>query len=59
MAREAVSFDAMSSNNDTLRTFLTDHPRLIGVLFAACLLLSQVGTAAADVGIAGNGGGTW
>lgn len=54
-----VPLGAMPSNNDTLRTFLTEHPRLIGVLFAACLLLSQVGTAAADVGIAGNGGGTW
>ncbi|MDG5819840.1 hypothetical protein [Natronococcus sp. A-GB7] len=59
MARAAVPFDAMSSSNNALRTVLTEHPRLIGVLFAACLLLSQVGTAAADVGIAGNGGGTW
>ncbi|MDG5760823.1 hypothetical protein QA600_15915 [Natronococcus sp. A-GB1] len=49
----------MPSNNDMLRTFLAEHPRLIGALFATCLLLSQVGTAAADVGIAGNGGGTW
>ncbi|AGB39218.1 DUF7503 family protein [Natronococcus occultus] len=49
----------MSSNDKTLRTFLTEHPRLLGVLFAGCLLLSQVGTAAADLGIAGNGGGTW
>lgn len=49
----------MSSNDDALRTFLREHPRVMGVLFAGCLLLSQIGTAAADVGIAGNGGGTW
>ena len=45
---------AMSSSNSRLRAFFADHPRLMGVLFAACLLLSQAGTAAA-----GNGGGTW
>ncbi|WP_306058770.1 DUF7503 family protein [Natronococcus wangiae] len=44
----------MSSSNGQLRAFLAEHPRLMGVLFTACLLLSQAGTVAA-----GNGGGTW
>lgn len=49
----------MSSNDKTVRAVLREHPRLTGALFAGCLLLSQIGTAAADLGIAGNGGGTW
>ncbi|MFC4437971.1 MULTISPECIES: DUF7503 family protein [Natrialbaceae] len=44
----------MSSSNGRLQAFFAEHPRLMGVLFAACLLLSQAGTVAA-----GNGGGTW
>ena len=30
-----------------LESFLKDHPRLFGVLFAALMLLSQAGSAAA------------
>jgi hypothetical protein len=44
----------MSESKRQLRTVLAEHPRLMGVLFSACLLLSQVGTVAA-----GNGGGTY
>jgi hypothetical protein len=41
----------MSDSNSELQSLLADHPRLMGVLFALALLLSQAGTAAA-----GNGG---
>ena len=32
--------------NDTIKAFLSDNPRMIGVLFMVLLLLSQVGTVA-------------
>jgi hypothetical protein len=44
----------MSESNSQLRAFFAEHPRLMGVLFSACLLLSQSGTVAA-----GNGGVTF
>ena len=44
----------MSESKSQIRTFFAEHPRLMGVLFAACILLSQAGTA-----VAGNGGGTY
>ncbi|MCU4741603.1 hypothetical protein OB955_22265 [Halobacteria archaeon AArc-m2/3/4] len=40
---------AMSETNK-LTAFLTDNPRLMGVLFTICLLLSQAGSAAAANG---------
>ncbi|MGA9399550.1 MULTISPECIES: hypothetical protein [unclassified Haladaptatus] len=42
----------MSESNDTLTTYLTENPRMIGVLFTICLLLTQTGNVAAA------GGGT-
>ena len=32
---------------DDMKDYLAEHPRMIGVLFALLLLLSQAGTAAA------------
>lgn len=43
---------AMSQNNSRFRAFLEEHPKWIGILFAAMMLLSQAGTVAAG------GGGT-
>ncbi|WP_255167575.1 DUF7503 family protein [Natrononativus amylolyticus] len=37
----------MSDRNTSLRSYLAEHPRLMGVLFTICLLLSQAGTVAA------------
>ena len=42
--------DAMSESNDTLSTYLEENPRMIGVLFAICLLLTQTGNVAAAAG---------
>ncbi|MEY7850496.1 hypothetical protein AB7C87_15010 [Natrarchaeobius sp. A-rgal3] len=44
----------MSDSNHSLRAFLADHPRLMGVLFAMTLVVSQAGTVAA-----GNNGSIW
>ena len=41
----------MTPSNTSVRSFLADHPRMMGVLFAMLLLVSQAGTVAA-----GNGG---
>ena len=41
----------MTHSTASVRTFLADHPRMMGALFAMLLLLSQTGTVAA-----GNGG---
>lgn len=41
------------SENNALVEYLADHPRMTGVLFTICLLLSQAGTV-----IAGNGSTT-
>ncbi len=35
------------SNDSTLKAYITEHPRLIGILFTLMLLLSQAGTVAA------------
>ena len=41
----------MSDNNTTtVRTYLENHPRMIGVLFTLMLLLSQAGSAMAAGG---------
>ena len=37
----------MESNDGAIKTFLAQHPRLMGVLFVLAVLLTQVGTAAA------------
>jgi len=42
-----------NQDNSKIATFLKDHPRFIGVLFAAMVLLSQAGTV-----IAGENSGT-
>jgi len=34
-------------SDDTIKTYLAENPRMIGVLFAMFLLLTQVGSAAA------------
>lgn len=39
----------------TIETYLKQNPRLAGVLFAALLLLSQVGSVAANAATAING----
>lgn len=39
------------SETNAFTNYLADNPRLIGVVFTICLLLSQAGTVAA-----GNGG---
>ncbi|WP_202614457.1 DUF7503 family protein [Halostella litorea] len=36
------------SDNDSLTTYLADHPRMIGALFTLLLLVSQAGSAAAN-----------
>ena len=38
----------MSDGNHELVDYLAEHPRMIGVLFAIMLALSQVGTVAAN-----------
>lgn len=35
------------SDENTLKTFVSEHPRLLGILFTVLLLLSQAGTVAA------------
>ena len=39
-------------SDDTIKTYLAENPRMIGVLFTVFLLLTQVGNAAAG----GSGG---
>lgn len=34
-------------SNETIKTYLANHPRMTGVLFTALLLLTQAGNAAA------------
>ncbi|WP_168192961.1 MULTISPECIES: hypothetical protein [Halostella] len=43
------------SNQDALKSFLADHPRMIGALFMILLLTASAGTAAAGVAT-GTGG---
>lgn len=38
------------SESSSLNEYLTDHPRMIGVLFMLCLLLTQAGNTAAANG---------
>lgn len=40
----------MTESNEALRQHLTENPRMIGVLFTMCLLLTQTGNAAAAMG---------
>ncbi len=42
--------DAMTDSNDTLTAYLAENPRMVGVLFTICLLLTQTGSAAAACG---------
>ena len=37
-------------SDDTIKTYLAENPRMIGVLFTVLLLLSQVGNVAANNG---------
>jgi len=41
---------AMSQDTTRFRAFLEENPKWIGILFAAMMLLSQVGTVAAGAG---------
>ena len=38
------------SDSDTLASYLSDHPRMMGALFTVLLLLSQAGSAVAHSG---------
>jgi hypothetical protein len=38
----------MSQETSRIRTYLEENPKWIGILFAAMMLLSQVGTVAAE-----------
>ncbi|WP_255767389.1 DUF7503 family protein [Haladaptatus halobius] len=40
----------MTKNNDSLTAYLAENPRMAGVLFTICLLLTQTGNAAAACG---------
>ena len=40
----------MSQETSRFRTYLEENPKWIGILFAAMMLLSQVGTVAANGG---------
>ncbi|WP_256464801.1 DUF7503 family protein [Halosolutus gelatinilyticus] len=40
----------MSEDNSSLLAHITENPRLIGILFAILLALSQAGSAAAAAG---------
>ena len=40
-------------SDDSIKAYLADNPRMIGVLFAMVLLLTQVGNVAANGGFAG------
>lgn len=40
----------MIERNDTLTAYLAENPRMAGVLFTICLLLTQTGNAAAAAG---------
>ena len=40
----------MSQESSRLRTYLEENPKWIGILFAAMMLLSQVGMVAANNG---------
>jgi len=40
----------MSQETSRIRTYLEENPKWIGILFAAMMLLSQVGMVAADPG---------
>jgi hypothetical protein len=40
----------MSQESSRLRTYLEENPKWIGILFAAMMLLTQVGTVAANGG---------
>jgi hypothetical protein len=37
-------------SDDTLATYLAEHPKMAGVLFTTMLLLSQAGSVAAGIG---------
>ena len=39
-----------AADADTLASYLSDHPRMMGALFTAVLLLSQAGSAVATSG---------
>ncbi|WP_423745850.1 DUF7503 family protein [Haladaptatus sp. SPP-AMP-3] len=42
-------------SEDNLQSYLAQHPRMIGVLFAICLLLMQAGNTSAAVALMTNG----
>lgn len=42
--------DAQASSGSQLVEYLNDHPRMTGVLFTICLLLTQAGNVAAANG---------
>jgi hypothetical protein len=39
-----------TADSDTLASYLSDHPRMMGALFTTLLLLSQAGSAVAHSG---------
>ncbi|WP_255767698.1 DUF7503 family protein [Haladaptatus halobius] len=40
----------MTQSNESLTAYLAENPRMTGVLFTICLLLTQTGNAAAAAG---------
>ena len=40
---------AQSTTHDSMAAYLQAHPRMMGVLFTICLLLTQAGNASANV----------
>jgi len=42
----------MESTNSTMKGYLAEHPKMVGVLFTMMILLSQAGAVAADGGTA-------
>lgn len=42
---------AMSDTDGSMAAYLAEHPRMIGVLFAILLAISQAGTAAGNHGV--------
>ncbi|WP_255767576.1 DUF7503 family protein [Haladaptatus halobius] len=40
----------MTTSNDTVTAYLAENPRMLGVLFTICFLLTQTGNVAAANG---------
>lgn len=45
----------MESTSSTMKAYLAEHPKMVGVLFTMMILLSQAGAAVAGTGATTNG----